>query len=56
MFVWGLCDDFMYELLLLKIIFSIKKGYVRVWVILCAFLLLKIIFNMKMCYVYVWGL
>ena len=32
MFVWGLCDDFMYELLLLKIIFSIKKGYVRVWV------------------------
>ena len=32
MFVWSLCDDFLYELLLLKIIFSMKKGYVGVWV------------------------
>ena len=32
MFVWSLCDDFLYKLLLLEIIFSMKKGYVGVCV------------------------
>ena len=31
MFVWGLYDDFINELLLLKIIFSMKRYYVYVW-------------------------
>ena len=31
MFVWGLYDDFIYELLLLEVIFSMKRYYVYVW-------------------------
>ena len=31
MFVWSLYDDFIYELLLLKIIVSMERGYVGVW-------------------------
>ena len=30
-FVWGLRGDFLYALLLLKIIFIIKRYYVYVW-------------------------
>ena len=30
MFVWGLYDDFIYRLLILKLIFSMKRYYVYV--------------------------
>ena len=55
MFVWGLYNDFIYELLLLKIIFSMKRYYVYVWGdgFLYELLLLKIIFSVEM---FVWGL
>ena len=50
MFVWGLYDDFINELLLLKIIFSMKRYYVYVWGdgFLYELLLLKIIFSVEM--------
>lgn len=31
MFVWSLYDDFIYELLFLEVIFSMKRYYVYVW-------------------------
>ena len=50
MFVWGSHDGFICQLLLLKIIFSMKWYYVYVWGdgFLYELLLLKIIFNVEM--------
>ena len=50
MFVWGLYDGFICELLLLKTIFSMKRYYVYVWGdgFLYELLLLKIIFSVEM--------